>query len=351
MTLHCERCNKNYKLPRTYNRHPCVKEGAIQPYQEPPLEPVLASVLQFPPMVQMAILDWCETADLYTLYESGYLTQPALLTAFWEGYWKQHYLQFQEAKQLPRPLTEATLNSGPCQYMRLITRRCFECGTDSGTRSDHFYGYQLCRPCHEKYPEKYNCIVKTRAKTEYCLSDKQLEQLPGPLHAVNPHYRTGPSMLLYLEADCRQLAHRLWGGPEQLKEKLKKRTDSRQNRRQTIAEARASRRQTLSAALRAVGLQIREDSQLCQGYIDDTLEDWSLNAIVAMMVEMHWLFNYTPYKKALDLSVEASARDIYEYEGHWGTAYRLAREGMEPVIRRDTLRQHPIPKQLPWLLE
>ena len=74
---------------------------------------------------------------------------------------------------------------------------------------------------------------------------------------------------------------------------------------------------SVSQALSRVGLVIRNDSKLHDGYIHNTLEDWTLDQIVRMTVQMHWLFNYTPYKKELDRDVKAVAEQIYEFEGNW----------------------------------
>lgn len=39
-------------------------------------------------------------------------------------------------------------------------------------------------------------------------------------------------------------------------------------------------------------LQLREDSKLCQGYIDGTIKDWTIDQIVERMCQMRFLYEY-----------------------------------------------------------
>jgi hypothetical protein len=66
------------------------------------------------------------------------------------------------------------------------------------------------------------------------------------------------------------------------------------------AEKRNKRQEILVNALNRYGLELRSDSQLCNGYIDGTIKDWSLDEIVERMCQMKYLFEYMNMKYYLD---------------------------------------------------
>jgi hypothetical protein len=86
---------------------------------------------------------------------------------------------------------------------------CCECG--ARTQSiDIFHDKPLCWDCRSRLPEKYGCITKTRALTEYRLKEHELYRLTY-LQRDNPHHKNGRPMQLFLLNQVRDLAKTKWG--------------------------------------------------------------------------------------------------------------------------------------------
>lgn len=128
------------------------------------------------------------------------------------------------------------------------------------------------------------------------------------------------------------------------------------------------REKRLEEALDKVGLEIRNDSKLCNGWIKgykNIDESWNLESIVKMCIEMKWLYEYTPYRSKIDAAIPNKQQEIYEkwlredptaykrdeddeammFHDAWGEARNI----IEPEIRKQILIEYPIPEILPWL--
>ena len=79
---------------------------------------------------------------------------------------------------------------------------------------------------------------------------------------------------------------------------------------------------------------------MCQGYIDGTLEDdWTIDEIVDMCMEMRWLFEYTDYKTELDKAIRR------EKEIHGFFVY----DETEPFVREKVINKWGgKPEVMPW---
>ena len=105
-----------------------------------------------------------------------------------------------------------------------------------------------------------------------------------------------------------------------VEDELDKEIERRRKRKKELATKRLNkcsiRRNELQEALKKYGLQIRDDSKLCHGYIDGSLKDWSLNDVVDMCRQMNWLFTHTNYEKRVHENIQAE----YKYNGQCDTA-------------------------------
>jgi hypothetical protein len=156
-------------------------------------------------------------------------------------------------------------------------------------------------------------------------------------------------MILFLQTDVEKLAHEKHGGEAGVQLAKQAREVAKQKRHDTKMRPINARRDALTNALQAQGMELRADSRLCQGYIAGTLDEpWEIYEIVAMCIEMKWLYEETPYADELEHDVEQLARDIYKHEecSH-GQAYQIAREECEPLIREGILRRFPVPDGYP----
>ena len=57
--MNCEKCGKKYKLERTYNKHPCMRE--IKPF----------ALLDLPIELQLNVLDKMGPEDVWAIYMAG----------------------------------------------------------------------------------------------------------------------------------------------------------------------------------------------------------------------------------------------------------------------------------------
>lgn len=195
-------------------------------------------------------------------------------------------------------------------------------------------------------------MTATRAKSEYMLSEKDLDKL-ACTHKKNPHYRSGPPMRLYRLTDLLDAVDEKFGSEKNIaleREKREQRTAKAQATRQLniarvdteletagvdlsrlfAASQRANGEYTrrnvdaiigiwwrlaeLEAALVARGCLLRPDSRLCAAYIDDDIGE--VQDIVETMYEMKFLFAHTRYKQIRDEIAERMAEEMIEYDGY-----------------------------------
>jgi len=222
---------------------------------------------------------------------------------------------------------------------------CFNC-FETTKREDPFYLIPMCFECSKNEP-LLQCITKTIAKKKYCINDKDLDNLEFILK-INPHYRSGSAMTLYLESDVIKLSNRKHNN--KLDEEKKKRELKRYNMITKKNERIKKRKNELFEKLKENGLELRPDSKLCSGYIDGSLKKWTLDQVVHMVGEMKWLFEYTPYKETLDTDVKYEAKELREYDGlSWSAAYHITFQEIEPYVRANILKKYPIPPKFPWI--
>jgi hypothetical protein len=232
-------------------------------------------------------------------------------------------------------------------WVRYKNDLCLYCH-DKSARREVFYNIPICYSCQRSKENShiFSQITKTLAKQMYLLKDEDLDKLDC-IEKKNPHYRNSSAMTLYLESDVKEYANKKYNGKlqEAIDKKMKKSQlirDNKNNRQNT-------RRAELKAALENEGLELRADSKLCQGYIENKLEkdEWTIQEIVSMCGEMRWLFNHTDYKKQLKENVDVNAAEIAKYEG-WHNAHKEAYEDVEPWVRKQVLKAYPKPAIYPW---
>lgn len=381
----CNICDKQFKNLKNHqkNNKKCSRTTIYS----------MEKFLDLPKEVQVKCLLYLNFEDMWNVFK----VCPNLFREDYNWCWKAI---FDTTIKLPRKIGA---KSWGIAYCKIVTRRCFNC-FDLTNRIDHFYCIPMCSKC-AKEVSALKCITKTTAKTQYCLSDKDLEQLDY-LEVTNPHYRCASPAMLFLMSDVIKLANRKFKG--KLEDEQKKRETKRQKMREKrlanpstkkrgptkrqierygycdsddesggwdsdgddrdAYRAAANRgkgrggggdgvasdirKNELIAKLGEQGLVMRADSNLCSGYIYGTLDNsWNLEKIVDMVGEMKWLFEYTPYKTVLDNTVQNVYRDEHDY-GNWGgRSYRQIFEQEEKKVRKDILKKYPKPDRWPWLGE
>lgn len=172
---------------------------------------------------------------------------------------------------------------------------CDECLLEKGKIHPTF-DMRLCDACRKL--SKYKLICKSTAKSRYQLTEKDMTNIDEWFEVKNPHYNRASAMKLCHEDEAIIVACRKYNCTE---EELTKKQNKREKAKQEIEEikqyANDERKHQLVLALENSGLKLRSDSSLCNGYIDGTITDWTLDRIVERMCQMKYLYDYCDFNK------------------------------------------------------
>ncbi|KAJ3373000.1 hypothetical protein HDU91_001433, partial [Kappamyces sp. JEL0680] len=124
---------------------------------------------------------------------------------------------------------------------------------------------RICGNC-QRANEQYQKITATRAKSEFKLTERDLEDIPC-VHVQNPYYRSSAPMRLYRLIEVKAAAQAKHGGEQGLEEKKRKSAEAAEKRAITKKKKVDDRGAILRTALESVGLELRQDSRLCQDFI------------------------------------------------------------------------------------
>jgi len=122
-----------------------------------------------------------------------------------------------------------------------------------------------------------------------------------------------------------------------IQNEIQKRTNRKLKIKQEKENKNEVRRQLLNKELAKYALPIRADSKLCNGYINGSLKDWSLEEVVEKTLQIRWLYEHTKYSEELDSHI----KDEYKYEGHCD--YQEATDEVQSSIIKE------YGKGAPWL--
>nr|QYA18455.1 DNA repair protein RAD14 [Clandestinovirus] len=158
---------------------------------------------------------------------------------------------------------------------------------------------QICESCSDTNP----LITKTRAKTEYKLTDLDLRTL-SYIRKENPRYPRGSPMMLYLTSDVVQLSHIKHGGPEGLEMKIAKTESIKMKKKQNKDLKMKSRQMEIQTALDERGLNIPIDTLSCHDYINRGIGN--VYDIVTEMHQTYFLDKFTNYRAMFMEAIRSS---------------------------------------------
>jgi len=172
-----------------------------------------------------------------------------------------------------------------------MNKICIECKNNSGSKSTYFNVY-LCSTC--KLYDKYTLVTKTNAKKNYFLKDEDLDKIDKILGKT----AYGPTTYFTVFNLTKYLCEKHKISPDHLDEFIIKlinlRNSNLNNRRKKIDENKKikmeKRRNKLIEEFKKYKLELREDSYLCQNYIEG--KNYILENVVRRMCEMKYLFEY-----------------------------------------------------------
>ena len=200
-------------------------------------------------------------------------------------------------------------------------------------------------------------IVATTAKKDYALNEDDLSEIRCK-QVRNPHYSCAAPMRLYRVVDIQRYLSRKYGGYKAYLKAQKLKATQKEQRKATIMKNQNEKRKRLeqfieqnninyveicgysataqmcfdkydldgflecvnrynelSNALRLKKCNLRNDSKLCQMYIDG-VSRYTLEETVNVMEEMQFLFRYTEYKTIRDRIADELATEYCDYDGY-----------------------------------
>ena len=169
---------------------------------------------------------------------------------------------------------------------------CVECNiTNLDVKLRRIVNIYLCDICVKL--DKYIQITKTFAKTTYYLSDDDLVNLDyiqeksREYHKLSTYYNLSDIK----EVFCNKYGIRQNQINKQLEDLSEQKDELKQERLNRKQEKIIIRQDKLIKALNKVGLELREDSNLCKEYINGSNEN-KLKDVVDRMCQMKYLFEY-----------------------------------------------------------
>lgn len=339
--MRCDLCSREFKNARGVKIHIQRKHKSSHTPTNPstcdyftPLSSTLFWDCVFPllqPVEISSLLQTCKTfrnlANENKPWWAKYLTEKRLYTS------DRPYPEYPDNPGLVFLRLANHVDGGRRRPRRGV---CFSCLEDECRTSIHStYKIPLCSYC-SKQNDVYRYITKSVAMSEYCLTKKEVTSLPHVL-TTNPYYSSAAPMSLYLVSDIVQKA-----GDRDIQAIKDKRKRIKEKRLENKLKRETLRRGVLEAALDKVGVQLRDDSELCKSYIEGSklAKNWiQLNDIVNEMAFMKYLHEYTDYNTKLEQEVyELKMEYGYYYQGIWRDASEFVK------------LQYTVPDKWPWVM-
>ncbi|KAL6942548.1 hypothetical protein ACO0QE_003727 [Hanseniaspora vineae] len=114
--------------------------------------------------------------------------------------------------------------------------KCEEChvNVEFDTILLQHFKIKICKRCTVEHPEKYSLLTKTECKSDYLLTEPELEdrKLFHRLEKANPHSGTFARMQLFLRKEVEEFAFKKWGGQDGLDKEWEQREASKLERRE-----------------------------------------------------------------------------------------------------------------------
>jgi hypothetical protein len=176
--------------------------------------------------------------------------------------------------------------------MNKVDKTCVECKINKGSRSTYFNVY-LCTDC--RMNDKYTLITKTNAKKNYFLKDEDLDQIDkilGESSYGSATFFTKENIKNYIcnknNLSFDDFDNFITNLNNEKNMKLEIKKNKSDEKKKILMQ---KNKDELIKALSKYKLELRDDSVLCQNYINGNSE-YSLEEIVRRMCEMKYLYEY-----------------------------------------------------------
>jgi hypothetical protein len=197
-----------------------------------------------------------------------------------------------------------------------IDKNCIECG-EKKTRKDRARPIYLCDLCSTT--DKYKLLYKTDIKNQYLMTEDELEDYECYIVKGRRGY---PDMTMYKISDVKDIFCMNYTIDrndnvaienkinELQADKQKKSLDRKEKINKRKMEISEKRKTKLVKVLKSYDLKLRDDSKLCNGYIDGTITDWGVDQIVQRMCQMKYLYDYCHMNDCYDEAYEDQQEEL-----------------------------------------
>jgi hypothetical protein len=183
---------------------------------------------------------------------------------------------------------------------------CVECNQKVGKRKHSVLDIHICTECTEL--PKYKLICKTQAMTDYFIKADDLINCKSYTVSRGKY----PNMILYHLSDIINVFKFKYNTDDinqkldELKAAKKQRIHTRDNKK---LERMNARKQSLITELHKKGLELRDDSNLCRGYINGDIK-MNINSVVERMCQMKYLYEYCKFVKCYQEAFDKRAETL-----------------------------------------
>eukprot|EP00158_Paraphelidium_tribonemae_P007583 Partr_v1_DN28292_c2_g1_i1_m75973 putative DNA repair protein len=136
--------------------------------------------------------------------------------------------------------------------------RCTDCDAPViNTQYLSVYSVSICNQCINGLPDKYSLLTKTECRSDYLLTDEELESLPY-MERTNPLKSTYSRMKLFLRSRVEEFALQKWKSWEELDAEFERRCAVKQEAKEKKYKKQVNelRRRTMTANLPKVSIQV-----------------------------------------------------------------------------------------------
>jgi hypothetical protein len=222
---------------------------------------------------------------------------------------------------------------------------CIECN-NSGRYNNRF-DVALCKECLDTN-DKYILLNKTVSKKEYLLTDSDLENLKtyniktkfcigtyyskyDILNTAAVKYNTIPDLV------CDILKNIHIDNEKALALKREKRAENAVKRNAKEKIKQEKRKQILVEALTQAGIEFRNDSKLCQKYIDG--EDINIDYIVLRMAQMKYLYEHCHMDECIDIAYKEQKEELKQY---YTPMYTISERAEQIALQKYSNGKYPL---------
>jgi len=192
-----------------------------------------------------------------------------------------------------------------------VDKTCIECKNIDGIRNKAYEKY-LCNNCEDS--DKYKLICKTSIKNDYYLNDNDIVDVTV-FEVAHPQYKTKTMYLYNLKEIKDKFCEKYNTNLENMDDVLEYKKNKKVNRRIDMAQKKEFEITTIRDKLLnecvKFGLTIRDDSKLCQGYIDGTIKGLSIEAITKRMCEMKYLHEYNDFQNYFNKAKKSQEKELH----------------------------------------